>query len=100
MNGALPALVELDLSHNSITGILPSSWSASNSLPQLRTLELTDNLLAGELPSSWGYQSQSFPSLEVLDVALNNLNGTLPAAWCGAGFPVSLASCAAEIVCA
>lgn len=90
MSGALPALVELDLSHNSINGTLPDSWSASNSLPQLRSLALTDNLLGGALPSSWGSQSQSFPSLEVLDVALNSLNGSLPAAWCGAGFPVSL----------
>ena len=87
--GALPALVELDLGNNSVNGSLPTTWSASNSLPELTTLGLSNNSLTGALPASWGSQAQAFPSLEVLEVSYNGLGGTLPASWCGSGFPVS-----------
>ncbi|KAF8042514.1 hypothetical protein BT93_A0984 [Corymbia citriodora subsp. variegata] len=76
--GSLPnwlanlTFVELDLSHNNITGPLPSISSNCSSL------DLSHNLISGSLPSNLGLMYQ-FSTLYLND---NLINGTIPSSLC------------------
>ena len=59
------------LSYNSLTGTLPSQYSA---LPQLRQLQLSNNSLVGALPTQLAHCS----NLDYLYVDHNSLTGSLP----------------------
>ena len=88
----------LDLSDNSLRGVLPAEWGA---LGRLEGLWLHGNNLRGLLPAEWGELGR----LESLWLHGNNLGWPLPAAWateqprvavlgaCGACCPPSGATC-------
>jgi hypothetical protein len=61
----------LNLSHNLLTGLIPSNII---SLSELEFLDLSHNNLSGEVPSSLG----SLQSLTLLDLSYNNLSGSVP----------------------
>ncbi|CAN6326008.1 unnamed protein product [Urochloa humidicola] len=61
----------LNLSHNHLSGPIPSSI---NSLGELEILDLSHNNLSGEVPSSLA----GLLSLTQLDLSYNNLSGSLP----------------------
>ncbi|KAK8278172.1 hypothetical protein V6Z11_D09G024000 [Gossypium hirsutum] len=61
------SLSELDLSHNIISGDIPSQLNSQN-------IELSHNLLQGVIPSKFGNLTYLFS----LDLSWNNLTGTIP----------------------
>jgi len=77
LDGTIPTMPStvstslLNLSHNFLTGPIPSSI---NSLSGLEILDLSHNKLSGEVPASLG----SLPSLIQLVLSYNNLSGSLP----------------------
>ncbi len=72
----VPSLVLLNLATCSMTGTLPSGWSALSGLTEL---QVQGNSLQGPLPASWSALS----SLVRLNLATNQLTGTVPASWAG-----------------
>jgi Leucine-rich repeat (LRR) protein len=48
---ASTSLTTIDLSNNSLSGTLPTSWA---SLHTLQWLDLSHNQLEGQLPAEWG----------------------------------------------
>uniref|UniRef100_A0A804J3V2 non-specific serine/threonine protein kinase n=1 Tax=Musa acuminata subsp. malaccensis TaxID=214687 RepID=A0A804J3V2_MUSAM len=60
-----------DVSHNSLTGEVPSQLSK---LVMLQSLNLSHNSLSGHLPSSLTYMT----SLSTVDVSYNELDGPIP----------------------
>ncbi|THU65553.1 hypothetical protein C4D60_Mb05t04860 [Musa balbisiana] len=60
-----------DVSHNSLTGEIPSQLSK---LVMLQSLNLSHNSLSGHLPSSLTYMT----SLSTVDVSYNELDGPVP----------------------
>ncbi|CAK0772056.1 hypothetical protein CVIRNUC_003924 [Coccomyxa viridis] len=78
----MDALQTLDLVGNGLTYNLPDGWSSKGaaSWPALRDLHLDANLMTGTLPASWG-AGGSFPMLSNLTLANNNLSGSLPMSW-------------------
>jgi hypothetical protein len=65
----LPLIQTLVLSHNNITGSLPSNWN----LPELKTLDLSMNYLSGSIPVI------NVPKLEYFNLQGNNqLGGAFP----------------------
>lgn len=101
VEGTWPALQELNLIFNNISGTLPPQLFARN--PRLRRLWLGENRLQGPLPAAWANSSAeqielytndltgpafppgwlvpgSFPQLQLLRLGANaGLTGTLPA---------------------
>ncbi|XP_057990665.1 receptor-like protein Cf-9 [Hevea brasiliensis] len=69
--GNLTQLINLDISHNNLSGQIPSSLG---SLKQLLLLDLSYNNFSGEIPSSF----VSLKQLETLDLRTNNLSGQIP----------------------
>ncbi|MFQ6630679.1 hypothetical protein Gotur_008981 [Gossypium turneri] len=61
------SLSQLDLSHNIISGDIPSQLNSQN-------IELSHNLLQGVIPSQFGNLTYLFS----LDLSWNNLTGTIP----------------------
>ena len=69
------------MSHNNLTGNLPSNWGVTGSFTQLTTLDLSYNAnLAGGLPGLWGTWG-AFPRLQALALTMTGLSGQLPQAW-------------------
>ncbi|XP_008782407.2 piriformospora indica-insensitive protein 2-like [Phoenix dactylifera] len=66
----LSELLILDISRNTLSGSLPSSFG---SLTSLLTLDLSNNILGGSLPSELG----ELRNLTLLDLRNNNLSGGL-----------------------
>jgi Leucine-rich repeat (LRR) protein len=64
-------LIELDLSYNAFTGVIPAWFS---DLTVLQFLSLTENWLVGTLPASLGKLS----NLLILDVRMNEITGNIP----------------------
>lgn len=77
-----PALRQLLLSYNNLTGPLPQEWGSFSALEEL---VLDHNALTGELPASWkGMRGLVAP----LYVSFNRLTGRLPPEWgCGGMSP-------------
>ncbi|KAI3417719.1 uncharacterized protein J3R85_014166 [Psidium guajava] len=79
ITGPLPSLSSncsyLDLSHNLISGSLPTNIGAM--MNQLRSLDLDDNLINGTIPSSLC----DTKGLYELRLANNNLLGSIPDCW-------------------
>ncbi|KAL0306640.1 UNVERIFIED_CONTAM: Leucine-rich repeat receptor-like serine/threonine-protein kinase [Sesamum radiatum] len=70
--GQLTALqIALNISHNNLTGLIPSSLG---NLRMLESLYLNDNQLSGEIPTSIGV----LPSLMECNLSNNNLAGVVP----------------------
>ncbi|TYH49602.1 hypothetical protein ES332_D10G148200v1 [Gossypium tomentosum] len=69
--GNLSEIRGLNLSHNNLTGPIPSTFSE---LKQIESLDLSYNNLSGRIPS----ELTEMTSLEVFSVAHNNLSGPLP----------------------
>ncbi|KAJ0928758.1 putative protein kinase RLK-Pelle-LRR-XII-1 family [Helianthus annuus] len=70
----LPSLsIELDLSQNGLSGVLPQEIG---NLKNLGYLDLSENHLSGELPSSFS----SCISLELLNLSSNFFHGSMPKA--------------------
>ena len=70
-----------NMSHNNLTGNLPSNWGVTGSFTQLTVLDLSFNAeLAGGLPPLWGTWG-AFPHLQTLSLAMTGLSGQLPQAW-------------------
>ncbi|XP_021838190.2 probable LRR receptor-like serine/threonine-protein kinase IRK [Spinacia oleracea] len=65
------SLEVLDLSHNVLTGAIPSSLSNFSSL---ELLNLSKNTLTGSIPSNVG----ELRAINVLDLSENKLNGSIP----------------------
>ncbi|KAK8335002.1 hypothetical protein V6Z11_A09G025700 [Gossypium hirsutum] len=61
------SLYQLDLSHNIISGDIPSPLNSQN-------IDLSHNLLQGLIPSQFG----SLTQLSLLDLSRNNLTGMIP----------------------
>ncbi len=80
----LPALQQLSLSNNSLSGSIPGVWGTPGSFPQLRGMFLIGNHLTGSLKADW-VAPGSFPKLEVLQLTSNRFSGTLPDEWAGNG---------------
>jgi len=100
----LATLQRLDMKCNALVGSIPPAWRAPGAFPALEDLNLADNLLTGSLsdftmPGSTMMASRVFnvsrnalsggpipeawhsPTLHLLDVSLNMLPGELPTAW-------------------
>uniref|UniRef100_M8BYQ0 Receptor kinase-like protein Xa21 n=2 Tax=Aegilops tauschii TaxID=37682 RepID=M8BYQ0_AEGTA len=71
MSAATPHLVVIDLSINSITGVIPDSISSCSSLEVIR---LRNNSIEGEIPPALAHCS----SLQEIVLSNNKLNGTIP----------------------
>ncbi|OMO68921.1 hypothetical protein COLO4_29348 [Corchorus olitorius] len=71
-NITLVNLVHLDLSSNTLSGVITSELLAE--LKSLETLDLSNNNLTGEIPAFLCRMG----SLEVLDLSINNLGGNIP----------------------
>lgn len=67
----LPSIKVIDLSHNSLTGTLPTDINCSS----LQVLSLSFNSLNGAIPTGIG----RCPQLTLIDLASNNFTGVLPA---------------------
>lgn len=61
----------LDISHNALSGEIPSALGDFNSL---KFLNLSKNSLTGEIPASIG----KLKALDILDLSENRLNGSIP----------------------
>ncbi|GLT46287.1 hypothetical protein SLA2020_200510 [Shorea laevis] len=93
--GKMTQLVELNVSHNRLSGGIPSAlgdclmleglWmddnlfeggipSSFNNLKSLVMLDLSNNKLSGEIPEYF----QNFPLLQYLNLSFNNFEGLLP----------------------
>jgi len=102
---AFPALQQLWLDSNQLTGSLPGSWPATlqvlnvtankftGRLPanmalqqQLKWVNMYQNNMTGALPAEWGSPG-SFPQLWNLDCSGQHISGTLPSTW---GSPYAL----------
>ena len=64
-------LEEIWLSHNSLSGEIPSWWTE---LPNLESLSVSDNAWTGPLPSDWSQTTK----LAFLDASSNQLTGPVP----------------------
>ncbi|KAL4447322.1 hypothetical protein ABPG77_007355 [Micractinium sp. CCAP 211/92] len=53
-SGAFPALRELLLSYNDLTGSLPAEWAGASAFPSLTAMDLEHNQLSGQLGAEWG----------------------------------------------
>ncbi|CAN6197253.1 unnamed protein product [Urochloa humidicola] len=69
--GLLPSLTRLDLSANSLHGVLPASLG---SLPHLEFLDLSNNALSSSIPAALSGAS----SLRFLNLSNNALSGSIP----------------------
>ncbi|GLU19131.1 hypothetical protein SLE2022_353960 [Rubroshorea leprosula] len=69
--GELNSLVLLNLSHNSLTGQIPSSWGK---MRELESLDLSSNKLSGRIPE----QLTDLTFLSVLNLSHNELVGVIP----------------------
>ncbi|XP_042010538.1 receptor-like protein EIX2 [Salvia splendens] len=76
--GQLPELQVLDLSHNSLEGLVPQSFSQLSKLQNLVALQMHGNNLSGELPHSL----RVCQKLRFMDVGGNKLTGEIPT-WIG-----------------
>ncbi|KAF5797809.1 putative protein kinase RLK-Pelle-LRR-XI-1 family [Helianthus annuus] len=108
LSGKIPSviesvkLVEIDVSMNQLTGIIPEEFgklqqlevmnlfsnqlsgnipTSISSIPKLRIFRVFRNNLSGELPSEMGLHSK----LEAFEVSENRLTGKLPESLCGGG---------------
>lgn len=70
---SIPSLVELDLSFNNISDVVPADFSKMKSI---KVLHLSTNNLTGTLPQELATQP-----LVSIDFSHNRLTGTIPAAW-------------------
>lgn len=70
---AFPALINLVLGNNDISGELPE-WTGG--FPRVQLFGLSSNQLGGVLPDIW-----NFPSLRTLELYSNDLYGCLPGSW-------------------
>jgi hypothetical protein len=66
-----PALTELDLSGNALSGPIHANL---DEMSALKVLDLNDNAFAGSIPSTIG----AMPALMRLDLGMNNLTGNIP----------------------
>ena len=57
-------------------GTLPPGWAANGSFPALQNILLSYNKLSGSLPNAWF--SAAFPSLHFLSLDSNRFNGRAP----------------------
>ena len=78
MDGVLPAelniptaLHQIDFSHNTIQGSIPSQFTE---LVHLQLFDLRNNELTGSIPAWIG---TSFQNLRELDLSFNHMTGTL-----------------------
>ncbi|KAL9460115.1 hypothetical protein AB3S75_003337 [Citrus x aurantiifolia] len=69
--GRFKSLYALNMSHNALTGSIPSSFG---NLKQIESLELSMNNLSGKIPA----QLASLNFLSVLNLSYNNLVGQIP----------------------
>ncbi|KAK0588900.1 hypothetical protein LWI29_006827 [Acer saccharum] len=69
---AMPFLMDLDLSWNSLNGSIPMSVG---NLKGLITLVISHNHLSGEIPHQFW---SNMPFLSILDMSYNNLSGSIP----------------------
>ncbi|CAN6216581.1 unnamed protein product, partial [Urochloa humidicola] len=76
--GDLKNLTFLGLYQNRLTGVIPASIGL---LPRLNDIQIYDNQLSGELPPELGKHSP----LGNVEVCNNNLSGTLPETLCANG---------------
>ena len=60
------------------TGRLPDEWAVNGSFPALQELNLAINRLSGSLPASY-LSASPFPYLRWIILAGNELAGTIPA---------------------
>ncbi|KAK9795897.1 hypothetical protein WJX73_001704 [Symbiochloris irregularis] len=79
---ALPALRQLDVQANRLTGHLPLAWGVESNnesaMPSLSYLQLSDNSrLGGTLPNEWGSDG-SMSQLRQMSISQSHLSGTLP----------------------
>lgn len=66
-----PALMELDLSGNALSGPIHANLGEMSTV---KVLDLNDNAFSGSIPSTIG----SMQALTRLDLGMNNLTGTIP----------------------
>ncbi|KDO38535.1 hypothetical protein CISIN_1g048635mg [Citrus sinensis] len=71
--GRFKSLYALNMSHNALTGSIPSSFG---NLKQIESLDLSMNNLSGKIPA----QLASLNFLSVLNLSYNNLVGQIPTA--------------------
>ncbi|KAG5560522.1 hypothetical protein RHGRI_003741 [Rhododendron griersonianum] len=71
LNGFRLGLQLLNISHNKLTGTIPSSLAK---LTELESLDLSQNLLSGQIPG----QLTQLTFLSILNVSHNRLTGRIP----------------------
>ncbi|KAH9753639.1 Receptor-like protein 13 [Citrus sinensis] len=69
--GSVEKIQTLNLSHNNLTGLIPSTFS---NLKHIESLDLSYNKLNGKIP----HQLVELKTLEVFSLAFNNLSGEIP----------------------
>ncbi|KAH9620624.1 hypothetical protein KSS87_023836, partial [Heliosperma pusillum] len=85
--GRLTCLVQLDLSQNLLSGVLPDGLFTS--LTSLEILDLSSNSLYGTLSASFTSNGRFPGTIKIIDISTNQFHGTIEPTWFALGSNLS-----------